>query len=203
MDIESDSPTRAYVGRPRSKQAQRAHGLAVVSGPATGARRLIDEEEIRVGKAPSNHLCVPDPTVSRFHCVIERTARGLLLRDLGSFNGTQVGGCWVESAYLTPEMPIQIGNSIVQVFLSEGEGVTIDPRPGPRILGTSPALQSILALLPRLARAQSTVLREGETGTGKSRIAEMPHRMVPRAAGPFGVVYCGALAPSLVESELC
>ena len=203
MDIESDSPTRAYVGRPRSRQAAKAHGLAVVSGPATGARRLIDEEEIRIGKAPSNHLCVPDPTVSRFHCVVERTARGLLLRDLGSFNGTQVGGCWVESAYLTPDMPIQIGNSIVQVFLSESEGLTVDARPaGPRILGTSPAIQRILSLLPRLARAQSTVLLEGETGTGKSMIAELIHRMGPRAAGPFVVVDCGALAPSLVESEL-
>jgi transcriptional regulator with GAF, ATPase, and Fis domain len=202
LDIESDSPTRAYVGRSRAKQVAQAHGLAVVSGPAAGARRLIDEEEIRIGKAPSNHLCIPDPTVSRFHCVVERTARGLLLRDLGSFNGTQVGGCWVESAYLTPDIPIQVGNSIIQIFMAEAEGLAGARPAGPRILGTSAAIQSILGLLPRLGRAQSTVLLEGETGTGKSMIAELIHRMGPRATGPFGVVDCGALAPSLVESEL-
>jgi transcriptional regulator with GAF, ATPase, and Fis domain len=203
LDIESDSPTRAYVGRPHGR-ANKIHGLAVVAGPASGARRLIDEEEIRIGKAPSNHLCVPDPTVSRFHCVIERTARGLLLRDLGSFNGTKVGGAWVESAYLTPDVPIQIGNSVLQVFVAEAEGrAAPDPRKGaPRVLGNSTAMESIVAVLPRVAQSGGTVLLEGETGTGKSMIAELIHRMGPRAGGPFVVVDCGALAPSLVESEL-
>jgi transcriptional regulator with GAF, ATPase, and Fis domain len=203
LDIESDSPTSAYVGRPHGR-ANKVHGLTVVAGPASGARRLIDEEEIRIGKAPSNHLCVPDPTVSRFHCVIERTARGLLLRDLGSFNGTKVGGAWVESAYLTPDVPIQIGNSVLQVFVAEAEGrAPVDPRKsGPRVLGNSTAMESIVAVLPRVAQSGGTVLLEGETGTGKSMIAEMIHRMGPRAGGPFVVVDCGALAPSLVESEL-
>jgi DNA-binding NtrC family response regulator len=198
VDIEADHPTRAYLGRRRGRAPGDGHALVVVSGPATGVRRLIDEEEIRVGKAPSNHVCVPDPTVSRFHCVIERTGRGLLLRDLGSFNGTQVGGCWVESAYVAPEIPITIGNSVMQICPAEA------PRsaPGPRILGTSPAIQRILALLPRLAGASATVLLEGETGTGKSMIAELIHLMSPRAAGPFVVVDCAALSPALIESEL-
>src|SRR5690348_14579629 len=102
VEIDAEHPTRAYLGRPRGRAPGDGHALLVVAGPALGMRRLVDEEELRIGKAPSNHLCLPDPTVSRFHCVIERTARGLLLRDLGSFNGTRVGGCWVESAYLAP-----------------------------------------------------------------------------------------------------
>jgi transcriptional regulator with GAF, ATPase, and Fis domain len=201
--IETDSPTRAYLGRQSHKTSTRVQGLAVIAGPGSGTRRLIDEEEIRIGKAPGNHLCLPDPTVSRFHCVIEQTPRGLLLRDLGSFNGTQVGGCWVESAYLSPQVPIQLGNTILQVFVAEMDGPTPDPRAaGPRILGTSPALQGIVSVLPRLALSQTTVLLQGETGTGKSMIAELIHRMGPRSGGPFVVVDCGALAPSLIESEL-
>jgi two-component system response regulator GlrR len=201
VDIEADHPTRAYVGRSRGRARGDGHAVVVVSGPAAGVRRLIDEEEIRIGKAPGNHLCVADPTVSRFHCVIERTGRGLLLRDLGSFNGTQVGGCWVESAYVVPEIPITIGNSVMQVCPAEDHAPA--PRTdGPRILGTSPAIQRIVGLLPRLAAANATVLLEGETGTGKSMIAELIHLMGPRGAGPFVVVDCGALSPALIESEL-
>src|SRR3954468_10380275 len=100
MDIECDSPTRAYqAARSRNRSSQRSHGITVVAGPAAGLRHLMDGHELGIAKAPSNHLCLPDPTVSRFHCVIEQTPRGLLLRDLGSFNGTQGAGCWVESAY--------------------------------------------------------------------------------------------------------
>jgi transcriptional regulator with GAF, ATPase, and Fis domain len=205
VHIEAENHTRAYLGRQNQsgKSSTRVHGLAVIAGPGSGARRLIDEEEIRIGKAPGNHFCLPDPTVSRFHCVIEQTPRGLLLRDLGSFNGTQVAGCWVESAYLSPQVPIQLGNTVLQLFVSESGGAAPDPRAlGPRVLGTSAAMQSIVSVLPRLALSQATVLLEGETGTGKSMIAELIHRMGPRNAGPFVVVDCGALAPSLIESEL-
>src|SRR5215213_8330051 len=114
MDIESDSPTSIHlVGRPSGRTADRMYGLVVVAGPATGSRRLIDAEEIRVGKSAANDLCLPDPTVSRFHCVVEPTPRGVMLRDLRSSNGTRVAGCWVESAYLAAEVPIQIGNSVM------------------------------------------------------------------------------------------
>jgi transcriptional regulator with GAF, ATPase, and Fis domain len=203
LESDSDDPTRAFIGRQSAKAPTRIHGLAVIAGPGSGTRRMIDEEEIRIGKAPGNHLTLPDPTVSRFHCVVEQTPRGLLLRDLGSFNGTQVGGCWVESAYLSPQVPIQMGNSILQVFLGESEGPGPDARAsGPRLLGTSPAIQSVLAVLPRLAQSQATVLLEGETGTGKTLLAELIHRMGARSGGPFVVVDCGTLAPTLIESEL-
>ncbi len=202
MDIECDSPTRSYAAaRPRNRVPAHAHGIAVVAGPGAGLRAVMEGEELRIGKAPSNHLCLPDPTVSRFHCVIERTTRGLLLRDLGSFNGTQVGGCWVESAYLAPDAPIQIGQSVMQMFVAERDANS-PADPGPRILGASPATQRLVAMLPQIARTGATILLEGETGTGKSMVAELIHNMGPRAAGPFVVVDGGALAPTLVESEL-
>jgi DNA-binding NtrC family response regulator len=204
MDIEADSPTSIHLAdRPHGRPADRRHGLAVVAGPASGLRRLIDAEEIRIGKAVANDLCLPDPTVSRFHCVVETTARGVMLRDLHSSNGTRVGGCWVESAYLAPEVPIQIGNSIMQLYVAQaGEPLPAVASSGPRVLGTSPAIQRVVALLPRLAHAGATILLEGETGTGKSMMAELVHRMGPRAGGRFSVVDCGALPPSLIESEL-
>src|SRR5437763_164897 len=50
--------------------------------------------------------------------------------------------------------------------------------------------------------AEMTVLLGGETGTGKGLFADLIHRQSPRAHGPFGVVDCAAIPPTLIESEL-
>ncbi|HEY0714182.1 MAG TPA: sigma 54-interacting transcriptional regulator [Polyangia bacterium] len=172
----------------------------MIAGPAAGRRQVMTGDELRIGKAPSNHLSIPDNTVSRFHCVIEKTPRGLLLRDLNSFNGTQVAGCWVESAYLAPNATVQIGQTVMQVFREVEKGRSHET--APRILGRSAATQRLVAMLPQLARTGATILLEGETGTGKSMVAEFVHRMGHRANGPFVVVDGGAMSPSLIESEL-
>jgi DNA-binding NtrC family response regulator len=63
-------------------------------------------------------------------------------------------------------------------------------------------MRALFALVEQAAASDSTVLIEGESGTGKEVLAEALHRASPRAERPFLVVDCGAIAPSLVESEL-
>jgi PAS domain S-box-containing protein len=70
------------------------------------------------------------------------------------------------------------------------------------IIGTSAPLRRVLALVEKVASSDSTVLVTGETGTGKELIARAIHMRSPRAARPFVSVNCGAIAPSLVASEL-
>jgi two-component system response regulator AtoC len=71
------------------------------------------------------------------------------------------------------------------------------------VVGSSPAMQSVMTLVERIAPATgSTVLIGGETGTGKGLIAHMVHRLSDRASGPFVNVTCSALAESIMESEL-
>jgi len=70
------------------------------------------------------------------------------------------------------------------------------------IVGTSAPLRRVLALVEKVACSDSTVLVTGETGTGKELIARAIHKRSPRAARPFVSVNCGAIAPSLVASEL-
>lgn len=71
-----------------------------------------------------------------------------------------------------------------------------------RLVGSSPAMQEIYDLVSRVARTSSTVFLVGETGTGKDVIAETVHRMSRRSQAPFVAVNCGAIQPTLIESEL-
>ena len=71
------------------------------------------------------------------------------------------------------------------------------------IIGRSPAMQSVKALLVRIAdSAASTVLLTGETGTGKDLAAKAIHYQSDRAARPFVNITCSALPEQLLESEL-
>src|SRR5437660_238425 len=70
------------------------------------------------------------------------------------------------------------------------------------IVGSSPALQRVLAQVAKVAQADSTVLILGETGTGKELVARAIHKRSRRASGAFIGVNCAAIPPSLVASEL-
>src|ERR1700751_1368776 len=70
------------------------------------------------------------------------------------------------------------------------------------IVGSSPALESVLAEVERVAPTDSTVLVLGETGTGKELIARAIHNLSPRCGRPFVKLNCAAIPFDLLESEL-
>ena len=70
------------------------------------------------------------------------------------------------------------------------------------VVTRSGAMAAVLAELARVAAFDVSVLLTGETGTGKSLIAQQLHRASPRADGPFTHVNCGAIPEALIESEL-
>ena len=70
------------------------------------------------------------------------------------------------------------------------------------LVGSSPRFRKTLAQIERMASIDATVFIAGETGTGKELAARAIHYQSARAARPFVPVNCGALADSLVESEL-
>ena len=84
----------------------------------------------------------------------------------------------------------------------EKEAEAIDDLPDTEMIGSSPRMIDIYKTLSRVAPTDATVLIEGETGTGKELIAGMIHRNSKRAQQVFVPVDCGAIAPSLLESEL-
>src|SRR5436305_4540120 len=93
------SPTRVIAGRSQELRVQRFR-LQVTAGPDRGLEKVSDGQELSVGSGAGNDLVLGDTTVSRHHCTIAATRTGFLLRDLGSTNGTVVGGLRVEAAYL-------------------------------------------------------------------------------------------------------
>jgi two-component system response regulator PilR (NtrC family) len=73
---------------------------------------------------------------------------------------------------------------------------------GPRLLGTSKAMQQMREMIARVARSQAPVHIFGESGTGKELVAKLIHDSGPRREGPFIPVNCGAIPGELMESEL-
>ena len=71
-----------------------------------------------------------------------------------------------------------------------------------QIIGNSPALESVLAEVKRVAPTDSTVLICGETGTGKELIADAIHNLSARCGRPFVKLNCAAIPFDLLESEL-
>jgi formate hydrogenlyase transcriptional activator len=71
-----------------------------------------------------------------------------------------------------------------------------------RIVGKSPALEAVLKQVERVAPTDSTVLIQGETGTGKELIAQAIHNVSPRYGHPYVKLNCSAIPFDLLESEL-
>jgi transcriptional regulator with GAF, ATPase, and Fis domain len=70
------------------------------------------------------------------------------------------------------------------------------------IVGTSPALQTVLSRVSKVSATDSTVLITGETGTGKELVARAIHRRSLRSSYPFVSVNCAAIPRDLIASEL-
>lgn len=84
----------------------------------------------------------------------------------------------------------------VSQYLSREEG-----EEGYELLGRSPAMEGLRALIRKVARTQATVLIQGESGTGKELVARAIYRESPRATAPFIKVNCAAIPENLIESE--
>ena len=70
------------------------------------------------------------------------------------------------------------------------------------IIGNSPKMQQMYALIKQVAESDITVLIRGESGTGKELVSKLFHFNSPRKEGPFLAINCAALPEALIESEL-
>jgi len=178
--------------------------LVVIKGPQRGTEFVIAGDVIRVGKAPDNDLVIADETVSRVHFEIVRDAKGYLVRDMKSTNGTFLDGAEIKEAYIRAGAVVAAGATELK-FTPFEERIEILPSDKDvlgEMVGRSQPMREIFGLIERIATTDATVLIEGETGTGKDMIARTIHQLSRRRDAPFIVVDCGAVAGTLIESEL-
>jgi len=173
----------------------------VVQGPDAGAET--SAETLTVGTAEGNDLVLGDRTVSRYHLELEARPDGVAVRDHGSTNGTRFEGARLTEAVVPRGARLVLGDTALEI--DDGARVTVELHDADAlggILGRTPLMRRLMARVRKAAQAQTPVLLVGESGTGKELIARALHDEGDRASGPFVVVDCGALAPTLVASEL-
>jgi pSer/pThr/pTyr-binding forkhead associated (FHA) protein len=94
--------------------------LVVLRGPNTGARFLLDDDEVMSGRHPDSDIFLDDVTVSRKHAIFRRTPQGFVVRDVGSLNGTYVNRELVDEVTLTTGDEVQIGKFRLVFYASQG-----------------------------------------------------------------------------------
>ena len=92
--------------------------------------------------------------------------------------------------------------SVKLVRENEALRKVVERRQSDGLIYKSRAMNEIMAVVPKMAESESTVLITGESGTGKELVARAIHRGSLRHKGPFVAVNCGAMAESILESEL-
>lgn len=145
-----------------------------------------------------------DQAVSRFHLRLRAATHGVKVEDVGSTNGSWVGGARFRELDVERSTEIELGASLIRVELEAEQQLETSHRDRFGTLrGRSVAMQRVFRELGFSARSKElSVLLLGETGTGKELAARAIHEEGPRSRAPFVVVDCAGLSPSLIESQL-
>jgi two-component system, NtrC family, response regulator GlrR len=195
----------AKIPRPRGTVPPLGALVRVLDAPAAPAFVRLGTGTCVVGSAPGCDLVVTAPTVSRAHVELSLVPEGVRVRDLGSTNGTWWLGQRVETIVLPLGGRCTVGATTLAIDLDRWgleHAPSFEGDAYRGIVGASPPMRRLLAMLERLEGSLATVLIEGESGVGKERVAHALHQGSKVSEGPFVAVNCGALPRELVGSEL-
>jgi DNA-binding NtrC family response regulator len=193
-------------GGPRYERLGRVR-LKVVAGPEAGRDfhvAVARDRVLRGGRSDLNEVVLRDELISAFHFSLQFEAEGIVLRDLGSRNGTFAGGVRVREAVLDLDAVFCAGETTLQVAGADKVSVPLSTSDHfGDMYGTSPIMRELFAELDRVAALPSStlpVLVTGETGTGKELVARGLHERSARAKQPFVVLDCTALPRELADA---
>lgn len=159
--------------------------------------------DVSVGTSSLCDLVLEDRTVSRRHVLLSPSAHGVRVQDQESRNGTFFGDARVSDVEVPLGAEVRLGATTLRFSEADVEtpDVEVVERLG-RFVGSAPKLQPMYARLKKAIASDTTVLIEGESGSGKELLSEAVHQLSARSDGPFVVVDCGSMPENLIESEL-
>jgi len=182
----------------------RTFKVTVIDGPDQGQVHQSTREPVVIGTHERATLRLTDPAVSRHHVELTPLGTGIGVRDLGSRNGTFVGGLRLREGTVNLGTTLSIGRS--RITIEPVGAVSAKPRDAQsrfgRLVGHGPAMARAIDRLERASKSDATVLLSGETGTGKELAARSLHEASARSGGPYVVVDCASVPSTLFEAEL-
>ncbi|MDB4933218.1 MAG: Response regulator of zinc sigma-54-dependent two-component system [Labilithrix sp.] len=174
-----------------------------VARTSDGKEIAIDVDPIVIGRDEGAQIRVDDPEVSAIHCELRAVNEGILVKDLGSTNGTFVGSVRIREGVVTTAAEVLVGQTRIAIEPSGKQRVDVGyaDRFGD-LVGSSPKMRRVFGVLEKVANTPLSLLILGETGTGKEVVAKSVHDASDRKGGPFVVLDCGSIPASLAESIL-
>jgi two-component system response regulator AtoC len=183
----------------------------VIQGPdRSSVLALADGDTVTFGRSRACTVHIDDDRVSRQHVRIQRQGASIVVTDLDSRNGTQVGGQRVQGERQVKGGDVVTVGPVAAVVAvasrahprREPVGAAAGGLLGGRYIVADPRMAAVYDACERVAGTPLSVLVVGETGVGKENVAETIHRLSPRAQRPYLRVHLAALPEALLESEL-
>jgi DNA-binding NtrC family response regulator len=177
--------------------------IHVRTGTIEREHKLRLGEQCVIGSASDANLHINDETVSRHHARLHHIGTGVRVADLGSTNGISLGETRVHDITVVAGTSLRMGQAVVSIRHDEQHMHTPPRRAGfGDLIGADARTQQLFGLLQEVSVTDTTVVLEGETGTGKEVVAQAIHHASARHAAPFVVFDCGAVPKDLIESQL-
>ncbi len=189
-------PSNIHLEKPR---------LVVLAGPQKGETIELPSvpNPLRVGSAEDCELRFDGLAAVHLELNLDTPELGIRIRDR-SEGHSRLDGSPIHEAIWTPGATVEL-NDLELRLQNAGDTLSVLPSQKDHFgsaKGGSLAMREIFGVLEALADSDLTVLFLGETGTGKDVLARSLHHASPRAQKACLTVDCGAIAPSLIESEL-
>ncbi|MFO0723783.1 MAG: sigma 54-interacting transcriptional regulator [Myxococcota bacterium] len=178
--------------------------LFVTGGADKGRTAQLESRPIVVGTEADCDLVLSDRSVSRRHAEVSRRGHLVIVKDLGSTNGTFYHDARVGEVSVPLGGEVSFGKTRVKIVPEEVEAASrpsAEDRLGP-LVGGDLRMREIFALIDEIAPSDVTVVIEGETGTGKELVARAIAERSRRASKPFVVFDCSNQPKDLIESSL-
>ena len=205
--------------------------LTIVEPNESTMMPMPERGELRIGRAEDNHIVLGSPSVSRYHAELIVVEGTIAVRDLGSANGTRIGGQRIapngrvvvlpgvavvigsaslvvhqlsstSAAHLEQPREVVMAGEHIRALRSGGPADTSSGQSDQRLIVQSTAMKKLFELVDRVAAGTISVLLVGETGAGKEVVAAAVHERSPRRKKPYLRLNCSAFAENLLESEL-